>query len=957
MGKNYIKNFIVPFALIVSIISMPLTFLPKKAKATGISGYISGLSGVITQLPLCQGKITSLFSGGGKTDINGLTEKATDALGEELTGTLTKKASKAAAQSESIPVSLPDEVTKDIATTKAGVKKVQESTSSINTNDTCLKSIGRAVIKMLLQKITKSTVEWINGGMDGSPKFIENSGDFFGDIAKNEILQFGIEINDPELFPFGQAFMQNQAIAFQNHFADNAQYSLDKMIQDTNPESGFTAQTFQADFSKGGWGAWEALTQVPANNPFGFNLMASNELQRRLEGTSQSTAQEIRDNLKEAGGYLGTQKCRDPEGLSKSEHAAGLVERSKSPNGPYQHGICTGGWEYVTPGQMVATAATKTVSYPDNNLLKAEDLNDAVAAILDALLNSFSSSFMSENGFAGLQDDTNFQLTESSPGGFVIDEENTEQLGSVVGKNFSSLQIAGSSFLQQNPNFDVATDVNQALIDEQRIFVDKILNQNKLLISKIPLTPENNPTGKFTGNVGLIPVIHQLDYCIPGPHPDWDTDSRRVLKAALDTIVPETINSLEDRDTEEVLGMVKESLALIAGAVGAALGATVLSVVPVVGTLIGAVVGAVVGYIVGWIIDLFSGKDGEQLARMYYNAHLKLLTNTAALTCQEGEDCADGDDEAAKRTPALHNKGTFVRALNVVLDRYILAVNDVFAPEKMPSITEEARQKYMQLKGYTQMYKNNEERVTALKSVVIKLTDLRESINKLNKDLEDKTVKDINGNIAPTNDTLDADGNIIVLGQESQYQENLKILSDQFARISQDMVTGDDIAIVENTNKQIEDETRYIYNIMLKGPKGCEASNQYRRGREGQDGTGLPWPIYDAQRYNYGIPLLYDYNHFKNTSPALPDPLNSGYTNNKVPQALNLPPAMLPLVLFENNGKAGGGHWCGDNYSGGVQNPAPAGELHAPICLHDLFPLRNFSGWVNDRWEKAIGVY
>ena len=69
---------------------------------------------------------------------------------------------------------------------------------------------------MLLQKLTISTVNWINSGFDGKPSFVQDSGKFFKDIAKNEILQFGMEINNPELFPFGKIWMQNQAIIFNN---------------------------------------------------------------------------------------------------------------------------------------------------------------------------------------------------------------------------------------------------------------------------------------------------------------------------------------------------------------------------------------------------------------------------------------------------------------------------------------------------------------------------------------------------------------------------------------------------------------------------------------------------------------------------------------------------------------------------------------------------------------------
>ena len=96
---------------------------------------------------------------------------------------------------------------------------------------------------MMLQKITLSTVEWINNGFGGKPAFIQDPGEFFGDIAKNEIIQFGLEIDDPILYPFGKAFMRSQAEAFNTHFAQNAQYSLNELIQNTTPQ--YSSETFQ----------------------------------------------------------------------------------------------------------------------------------------------------------------------------------------------------------------------------------------------------------------------------------------------------------------------------------------------------------------------------------------------------------------------------------------------------------------------------------------------------------------------------------------------------------------------------------------------------------------------------------------------------------------------------------------------------------------------------------------
>ena len=56
-----------------------------------------------------------------------------------------------------------------------------------DTRESCLKQITRTILNKILDKITLSTVNWINGGFAGSPLWLEDPGQFFGDIAKSEI--------------------------------------------------------------------------------------------------------------------------------------------------------------------------------------------------------------------------------------------------------------------------------------------------------------------------------------------------------------------------------------------------------------------------------------------------------------------------------------------------------------------------------------------------------------------------------------------------------------------------------------------------------------------------------------------------------------------------------------------------------------------------------------------------
>lgn len=891
MKYEYFKNSIISFLLILSFVFVPLSLIPKKTEAANLNTILggNGISSLITQMPLCQdiGSVKELFTQG-----NDLFEKA---LNDQIAPKLNNIVEDAVDEVDSVKVDIGTQPKEDIAKNAAASEKSAKDLKTLKKNDTCLKSIGRTIIKMLLQKITTDTVSWINGGMEGDPLFIENPDEYFGDIAKYEILGFGAEIRDPKLYPFGKEFMQAQMYSFKNKFANNAQYTLDKTIRDTNPE--FSAYTFSQDFSQGGWAAWDALTQNAANNPLGFSIMASDELAKRIEEKTKFAE----GSLQMSGGYFGVEKCvlSEPEGVkvSKQQDQDGRKERASNANGPYQNPICLK-WNFVTPGQMVATAAEKITHYPDNNLLKSEDLNDAVAAILDAFLNHYSSSFMSEGGFAGLSEEENFM--SGSEGEYVIDDENKSNYSQPrVSYDFSSFQIKSSSFLSENPNFNIRNDISQALIDEQRIFIDKIIQQNKELKSTVPKIP-NEP--EFTGNYGLIPTIYQLDYCIPGPHPGFENESRAALNAALNTITPETLESIKSKDMETILSAVNTILPLAAAATGAIIGASVGSGLPVVGTIIGAAIGAIVGILVALIQDWVNSSEEKKL-RAYYAINVKALTG---LNLRWQKDT----------NQTLSSKDKMDYVFNVILDRYIQIIYYLFDKNKMPSVTEEAAQKFLKAKGYNQLFTNNEDRIVSMQSVVKRLTEIKIKIEELNKDLENKAVKDLSGNVA-TN-------------QSEQYDENLKPWISAFGRISQEMVTGDNIAMIDNLTKQIIDEKEYIYKDLLKGPNGCEKDLELMKGL---NGPGLPWQIYATKRMEYPGPILYDYNNFKN-SAVLPDPYDSKYVNKmvgdwgdtkKTPIPLNIKgPGFLSYIQF-TSGNSYNGNGASDNVkecgNDGFNNP------------------------------------
>ena len=927
MQKKYFYNLITSLLIIALIVPLPYLTSVQKAEAQttqgayqtnggGVGGYLSTISVVLPSLPLCKGELTGVIqklfrkSGVGDTyeqyrdTFEGNYENGGIPLGREEW-----EAQLAESLAETEAIEVLDKENRRLAVENARkTTGIQDDIAALKANDTCFKSIGKMVVKLALQKITQSTVEWIQGGVrDGSPAFIENPKSFFRDVAREEILKFGLEINDETLYPFGKAFLISQAEAFNRHFDENARYSLNELINQTTPE--YTAHTFNQDFSKGGWNAWTALTSVPANNPLGFQLMASNELSKRLEDVYKSPANEIRDALAQADGYLGDQRCVDPQGMTKEESDA-LLEA-----GDKEH-ICKR-WEYVTPGKMVADWATKLAQYPDNNLLAADDLNTAIAAILDALLAKYTPDLQSK-GF------TDFS-SEGSDGSYILNADGIlTGADSQIERDFNRFQLGGQ-WLQDHPNFNIRTDVTQALIDEQRIYRTKLEEQNAVLKD-------------------LTKTIFQLDYCIPGPHPGWEQDSREVLSAVESSIVSKTKDDFANMGKQDIIKTAAGIVKLGAVAAGAIIGASIgTAALPIVGTIIGAAIGAAVGLIINfiekkWIDNL---NDDEKLT-LYYGTIVNSFTGIPV----------DIEGEGSSR---LRQKQEVTNGLDTMLYRYVDLIHKYFTPEYLPPVAKDAAKEFRKAVAYNQTINDNNDKIVLLNGIIKRLTAIKNGIQELNDQYPG----------AATN-TATPD---VQIAYEAALDESS--FKSEFARLTSNMVTGDDIAVIDNLAKQAKDEITYVYDDLLTGPYGCEQDlrTNYRLTPGNPTRT---WILRGTTRAEYPVDLWYDYNEFQ-PNDVLPVPqelFDKGYTIKTVGNQMPPPDTTIPVesngVLTTDSMKYGPGFLSGVWYnqnssSSGFSDPeygdGDCGQLFAEIITNaELAGMMLDCMKVTDIWRAVNGT-
>lgn len=456
-------------------------------------------------------------------------------------------------KADALPVEIVEDVSKPswITSIKSALTASNTTTSSITDvkqwQKKLLEELLRSAAKRLLAKMTESTINWINSGFHGSPLFVENAGSFFKDIAKSEIRNLVNTIGyDPYGHPFGKSAALGIINSYKSTFEQNAQYSLSKVTNDPA-----LLYNFRNDFRVGGWDGFLLQTQFPQNNYIGYNLLVADEQARRLAGTSQNQAQQIRDMLQQGQGFLSPQICpadvnpnyqhnQNPwnrpsfkytpkpgektldellgscSRMVGSDYNAcvslnttlyGIQEDEARAEWDKQHNCLrpdgSSGFVNTTPGSVVGSQVMKALgaSTFDSTVL-AGAMGNSLSAIFDALLNKLMSS--------GL----NALSNRISGTGNTSGNDDFNYYGNTLG-------VAPTTGATSNTGFNWGgPDEVISLGTFKRDIQNAIDNGNKEL-----KFIQNNDAG----NPGILetfekiwPKTAELDMCLPGPNILWE---------------------------------------------------------------------------------------------------------------------------------------------------------------------------------------------------------------------------------------------------------------------------------------------------------------------------------------------------------------------------------------------------------------------------------------------------
>lgn len=552
---------------------------------------------------------------------------------------------------------------------EAELKRVREQ---------CLNGVAYTLAKRQLAKITNDTLNWVNTGLDGDPLFVRDQVSYLQNVADQKLIEFLKPVSssaNSTIYPYGRSFargaLQNRSTTFEQRSVN----TLSRFLPNNAEPSDWSN-----DFSQGGWNAWLAFTQNPANNPLGYQLIATEELAKRQREAEEAALNEI------SNGFLPEKQCvewsndsitsvTDDDGttieINNDEldelHEEFLRDQGISTIGTdFEKPYCLR-WETITPGSVIENQVNTTLTSSIRQLELADSINESLGVLFQSLLTKLMDKGLknldqtifedfSQNGTSSISEfydslGNNLSLlpgyssrgdilnVNQGSGVNVSNFDLTIDLGDVTGTIYyegcQDLSGRRISCLAQNNPLD-SYKLNTIVLDECS---DGIDNDND------GLSDSEDPTcsAKNTGVVkkGLIriqneyiqavkesraelpnimPALGELDYCIPGPNPGWRDLAIKEANAQIEFL--RSLDITSDGSLVSAFGEIKDlEKAFAESKAGNGL-QTAGQIAPIVGSAFGPP-GTAIGSLIGLAFGIV-GKDQADRAQREFEYQVEL---------------------------------------------------------------------------------------------------------------------------------------------------------------------------------------------------------------------------------------------------------------------------------------------------------------------------------------------
>lgn len=236
----------------------------------------------------------------------------------------------------------------------ATTQSVSDSTSHVKeTTGTVTECLTRTLGRLAVQKITESTVNWINSGFDGKPAYVQDFGKFFSDVADNAAGDF---IQGSGLAFLCSPFQLQVKIAIAQSYANSRSGSASSCT--LSGIKGNVDQFLKGDFSQGGWNGFLQFTTVPANNPYAGYVQGQLALNNAISYDRQNATLTI-----SPGGFLSQQQCTTDLLTGKKTNC-----------------------KVVTPGSVIEDSLHATFQSQLDSLQLGESFDQILSALSNALI-------------------------------------------------------------------------------------------------------------------------------------------------------------------------------------------------------------------------------------------------------------------------------------------------------------------------------------------------------------------------------------------------------------------------------------------------------------------------------------------------------------------------------------------------------------------------------------------
>lgn len=345
---------------------------------------------------------------------------------------------------------------------------------------------------VVIEQMTASIVNWINGGFKGSPQFTLDLQKTLADVEQAAFGGLVQTLNAKTGKDFGLLLCTNFSSQLVKQFqveltvgvgsGKNAQSEYWKKYQKCDVEKtltdlGSSLESFGQDFRNGGWPAWLRVVQ-PNNNRYGAYVGVRGELARRLEEAKfiQNT------ELGWGKGFLSWKKCTNPDG-SPADNTPGIDFSNTSLGGGTADdtpgidfsgtGGGTGGVNFnntnlnrdckiVTPGSVVEDQLNQALGSGRHRIEIADEVNEIIGALLSQLMNQV----FGEGGLLGASKSSSGQKSYTNK--LANSTESVNYLKSVsqshITQTLSAVDSYSKMYTSVVAKFDVAIKALQDLL-------------------------------------------------------------------------------------------------------------------------------------------------------------------------------------------------------------------------------------------------------------------------------------------------------------------------------------------------------------------------------------------------------------------------------------------------------------------------------------------------------------